>query len=88
MKAVQTFSDEQLRYARSLKPEQVLRFLEDFRQLHGGRLAGESTSSTQINLRVPDALLRLFRARAAMLGVPYQRQIKKLMEEWVGRIDA
>lgn len=84
MKAVQSFSDEQLLYARSLKPEQILQFLDDFRQLHGGGAAGGSSSSTQINLRVPDALLRQFRARAAALGVPYQRQIKRLMEEWVG----
>ena len=84
MKTVQYLSDEQLRYGRSLKPEQVVQFLDDFRRLHGGRAAGEGTSSKQINVRVPEPLLRLFRARAAALGVPYQTQIKRLMEEWVG----
>lgn len=80
MRAVQRFTDEQLAYASTLSPEQVLRFLEDFRQLHAGREAGRSTS---ISLRVPDSLLRVFRHRAAAAGVPYQTQIKLLMEQWV-----
>jgi len=84
MKAVQHLTDEQLRYARSLTPEQVVQFLEDFRLLHAGRGAAAG-KSTQINVRVPEGLLRLFRARAAALGLPYQTQIKRLMEEWVGR---
>ena len=84
MRPVQYFSDEQLAYGRTLKPEQVVQFLEDFRELHGARAGGEARSSTTISLRVPDALLRVFRARAAALGVPYQTQIKRVMEEWVG----
>lgn len=84
MKAVQHFTDEQLRYGRSLTPEQVVQFLDDFRILHGGRAAGQG-KSTQVNVRVPPALLRAFRARADALGVPYQAQIKRLMEEWVLR---
>jgi len=83
MKHVQRFSDEQLAYGRTLKPEQVLRFLEDFRELHGARAGMDARSSTLISLRVPDGLLRLFRNRAAALGVPYQTQIKRVMEEWV-----
>jgi len=83
MRPVQYFSDEQLARGRAMKPEQILQFLEDFRQLHGGRL-GAPGSSTAISLRVPDVLLRVFRARAAAAGVPYQTQIKRLMEEWVG----
>ena len=83
MRPVQYFSDEQLAQGRKMKPEQVVQFLEDFRELHGARTAAASTRSTLISLRVPDALLRLFRARAAAAGVPYQTQIKRLMEEWV-----
>jgi predicted DNA binding CopG/RHH family protein len=83
MRPVQYFSDEQLARGRAMRPEQVVQFLDDFRQLHGGRLVAPG-SSTPISLRVPDALLRLFRARAAAAGVPYQTQIKRLMEEWVG----
>lgn len=84
MKAVQEFSDEQLRYAGTLTPEQIVQFLEDFRLLHAGRALAQG-KSTQINVRVPNALLRVFRARADALGVAYQAQIKRLMEEWVLR---
>ncbi len=83
MRPVQYFSDEQLAHGKAMKPEQVLQFLEDFRELHGAR-APAARRSTAISLRVPDALLRLFRARCAAAGVPYQTQIKRLMEEWVG----
>lgn len=84
MRAVQHFTDEQLAHGRTMKPEQVLQFLEDFRELHGARPAAGARASTAISLRVPDALLRVFRARAAAAGVPYQTQIKRLMEEWIG----
>lgn len=80
---VQYYSDEQLEQGRKMKPEQILQFLEDFRQLHAARAAAAPGASTSISLRVPDALLRVFRARAAAAGVPYQSQIKRLMEEWV-----
>ncbi len=80
MRPVQYFSDEQLAHGRKMKPEQVIQFLEDFRELHGARPA---RSSTLISLRVPDALLRVFRARAAAAGLPYQTQIKRLMQKWV-----
>ena len=83
MKAVQHFSDEQIAHGRRLKPEQILQFLEDFRELHGARLAPAARRSRLISLRVPDALLRVFRARAAAAGVPYQTQIKRLMEDWI-----
>lgn len=82
MRAVQRFTDEQLAYASTLSPEQIVQFLEDFRQLHAAREAGGR--STPISLRVPDSLLRIFRHRAAAAGVPYQAQIKRLMEQWVG----
>jgi predicted DNA binding CopG/RHH family protein len=85
MRPVQHFSDEQLEQGRKMKPEQVLRFLEDFRQLHAARANSVPGSSTSISLRVPDALLRVFRARAAAAGVPYQTQIKRLMEAWVSQ---
>jgi predicted DNA binding CopG/RHH family protein len=84
MRPVQYFSDEQLAHGRKLKPEQILQFLEDFRELHGARAEPRPGGSTSISLRVPDALLRVFRAACAAAGVPYQTQIKRLMEHWVG----
>jgi predicted DNA binding CopG/RHH family protein len=83
MRPVQYFSDAQLAHSRTLKPEQIVQFLEEFRELHAERAGAPERSSTAISLRVPDKLLRAFRARAKALGVPYQSQIKQLMKDWV-----
>lgn len=83
MRVVQHFTREQLLHGRTMKPEQIVRFLDDFRRLHGGLEARQPQTSTLISLRVPDDLLRLFKARAAAQGQRYQAQIKALMEAWV-----
>jgi predicted DNA binding CopG/RHH family protein len=57
----------------------VIRFLEDFRNLHAGR----PTRSKLISLKVPEDLLQAFRQRAELAGVPCQAQIKRLMRNWV-----
>jgi predicted DNA binding CopG/RHH family protein len=81
MKAVQYFSDEYLEQCKKMTPEQIVRFLDDFRQLQG--VQPESRSKL-ISLKVPEDLLRAFRARCDMEGVKYQTQIKKLMSSWLG----
>jgi len=81
MKPVQHFSDEYLERCRALSPDEIARFLEDFRKLHG-RPRGPSKL---ISMKVPEDLLSAFKARAGLSGVPYQTQIKKLMVEWLGR---
>lgn len=86
MRPVQLFTDEYLAQCRGMTPDQVIRFLEDFRRLHARRPA----PSKLISLKVPEDLLQTFRQRAALAGVPYQTQIKQLMREWVleGREDS
>ncbi len=79
MKAVQYFSDEYLAQCQAMSPDQVLRFLDDFRRLHGARPA----PSKLISLKVPEDLLSAFKTRAKLAGVPYQTQIKTLMKEWL-----
>ncbi len=79
MKALQLFSDEYLQQCRNLTPDQVVRFLDDFRRLHGKRPA----RSKLISLKVPEDLLNTFKAKAKMINMPYQTQIKALMREWV-----
>lgn len=79
MKAVQYFSDEYLEQCREISPEQVLRFLDDFRRLHGSK----PSPSKLISLKVPQDLLQAFKAKASMAGTPYQTQIKALMKAWV-----
>ena len=56
MKATQYFSDEYLDRCRDMTPDQVIRFLDDFRQLHGSRPA----PSKLISMKVPEDLLNAF----------------------------
>ena len=79
MKALQRFTNEHLEYGKSLTPDQVLRFLDDFRRLHGNR----PSVSKLISMKVPEDLLDAFKTRAKITGTPYQTQIKKLMKAWV-----
>jgi len=79
MKTVQYFSDEYLEQCQGMTPDQVLRFLDDFRRLHGSRPA----RSKLISIKVPEDLLNAFKARARMANTPYQTQIKALMKAWL-----
>ena len=79
MKAVQHFSEEYLDQCRNMTPDQVLRFLDDFRRLHGSRPA----TSKLISMKVPEDLLYAFKAKAKMSNTTYQTQIKALMKTWV-----
>ena len=76
---LQRFSDAYLERCRELSPEGIVRFLEDFRRLHGGATA----RSRLISLKVPEPLLAAFKAKARLHGVPYQTQIKTLMQAWL-----
>jgi len=80
MKPVQYFSDEYLQQCQGMTPDQIIRFLDDFRQLHG---SGIRSQSKLISIKVPENLLSAFKACATLIGVPYQTQIKALMNAWV-----
>ena len=80
MKTLQYFSDEYLQQCRGMTADQIIRFLDDFRQLHGSTTPSRSKL---IGIKVPENLLRAFKARAALSRVPYQTQIKVLMKAWV-----
>lgn len=62
----------------------IIEFLENFQKMvdptaqHPSRL---------ISLKVPVPLLAAFKARAKLLGVPYQTLIKKLMLECLRKVD-
>jgi len=85
MKAVQYFDDEYLEQCQEMTPDQIIQFLDDFRQLHG---AGIRSKSKLISMKIPENLLSAFRAKANLFGVPYQTQIKVLMKAWVTGSDA
>ena len=80
MKPVQYFNDEYLEQCRAMTPDEIIQYLDDFRQLHGARV---SSRSKLISMKVPESLLNVFRAQAVREGVPYQIKIKALIKEWV-----
>ena len=80
MRLVQKFSDEYLERCREMSHDEIVRFLDDFRKVHGNR---RSRKSRLISIKVPEDLLDAFKAKARLSDVPYQTQIKKLMTEWV-----
>lgn len=79
MKAIQYFSNEQLEQSQNMTTDQVLRFLDDFRRLHGHKPA----PSKLISLKVPEDLLHAFKTKAKLSNTPYQTQIKALMRAWI-----
>ena len=80
MRPVQYFSDEYLEQCKQMKPEDVLRFLDEFRRLYS---PVARKGSRLISLKVPENLLEAFKAKARLHDVPYQTQIKRLMTEWL-----
>ena len=76
---LQRFSDTYLERCRELSPEDIVRFLDDFRRLH----AAATPRSRLISLKVPEPLLAAFKAKARLHGVPYQTQIKNVMQAWL-----
>ena len=81
MRPVQFFSEGYLERCRAMSPEQVVRFLEDFRLLHAPR--AHPARSRLISLKVPEPLLESFKTKARLGGTPYQTQIKRLMSAWL-----
>ena len=80
MRPVQYFSKDYLERCRTMKPEHVLRFLEDFRRL---QRRPRPPRSKLISMKVPEEMLEAFKARAQSRGVAYQAQIKRLMSAWL-----
>ena len=79
MRPVQRFSDEYLDRCREMSSEEIVRFLDDFRRIHGKRKA----RSRLISMKVPEDLLAAFKAKAKLADVRYQTQIKNLMKAWL-----
>lgn len=80
MKALQKFSTQYLEECKKLSPEEIVRFLENFRLLNGEQ---QNIKSKLISIKIPQNLLDAFKTKAAIHSVLYQTQIKKLMKDWV-----
>lgn len=78
MKPLQRFDLGYLESIRRVSPEEVVRFLDEFRQIHApGR------PSRLISMRVPEPLLASFKNRCRLEGTAYQTRIKELMVAWL-----
>ena len=78
MRGLQYFSDEYLARCREMRPEEILDFLESFRTLRD-----QPSKSRLISMKVPENLPDAFKRRCSLNNVPYQRQIKSLMKQWL-----
>ncbi len=81
MKPVQYFNTDYLDKTSDANPKQILLFLEEFRLMQAP--VTQSSRSKMISLKIPDNLLRLFRAKCEVEGVKYQTQIKIVMSQWL-----
>lgn len=76
---VQYFSKEYLERCKNLTPDQILEFLENYRELFGK----SHEKCKLISMKVEPSLLNAFKQKCELHGVHYQTQIKKLMKEWL-----
>lgn len=84
MRPVQKFDSDYLEICKKMKPEQIIKFLEGFRQIHAKNEILKRKSQTKlISIKVEENLLDAFRTQCHLLGVPYQTQIKKIMQSWL-----
>ena len=79
MRPVQKFSDEYLERCSEMSSDEIVRFLEDFRRIHGNK----PSKSRLISIKIPEDLLAAFKAKAKLSNVRYQTQIKNLMTAWL-----
>lgn len=80
MRPVQYFSDEYLEKCKEMTPVQIIQFLDDFRNL---QYSVQTSKSRLISMKIPEHLLNTFKTKSKLKGIPYQTQIKILMEEWL-----
>ncbi len=79
-KPIQYFSEDYLEYCRSLTPESIVEFLDQYREI---AQAGSRSPSKLISIKVPENLLCAFKFKAKTKGQPYQSVIKELMRQWL-----
>lgn len=64
---------------KQMTPLQIIKFIDDIQHLN--KLT--SSKSKLISIKIPEGLLRVFRTKCELEKIPYQTQIKVLMEEWL-----
>ena len=81
MKATQSFSSEYLDQCKKMTPDQIIKFIEDFRNLYS--MQKRRCKTKLISIKIPEDLLQAFKFKAASINVQYQTQIKLLMNNWL-----
>lgn len=81
-KTTQFFTDDYLAHCSKMSVDQILNFLEDYRNLQF-----DPGDLKQVNIRLPEKTLEVFRARAEREGVPYQQKIRELVTNWALELD-
>jgi predicted DNA binding CopG/RHH family protein len=76
---VQYFTKEYLERCKELTPDQIIEFLENYRQL----MASRPEKCQLISLRIEPSLLNAFKQKAKLEGFHYQTKIKQLMRDWI-----
>lgn len=78
-KTIQFFTKDYLEQCKAFTPDQIIDFLENYRQL-----VGHVPEKCQaISLKIEPSLLNAFKQKAKLGNIPYQTKIKQLMREWV-----
>lgn len=78
-KTIQYFNKEYLERCAKLTPEQIIDFLENYRNM----IARTPEKCLLISLKIEPSLLNAFKYKAKLKGIAYQTQIKQLMRDWV-----
>lgn len=78
-KTVQYFSKDYLERCKSLTPEQILEFLDDYAKL----VTHQPEKCQLISMKIEPSLLNAFKRKASLEGIPYQTMIKTLMRKWL-----
>ncbi len=82
MSALQIFEDDYLERCKALSAQQIISFLDDFRQIHS---PARKIETKLISIKIEADLLAVFKTRARLDGVQYQTRIKKIMRDWLVR---
>ncbi len=76
---IQYFQTDYLKECKKMSPEQIVKFLDEFRLLQSSQVSKKRL----ISLRISQPLLNAIKRKALAMGVPYQTQIHRLIENWV-----
>lgn len=72
MKALQLYDPKMIELGQQMTTEQIARFLDDFRLMHG---TAQDNPSKLVSIKVKENLLSAFRLKCESHGLRYQTQI-------------